>query len=501
MAHPHEPHIAARATTITARRPFRKFMIRLLFCDFSCACPWITHGRHKNVTGPRPFDPGAVLQSAGTPMAALKVTLLGTFEARLDSGAAVRLRRRKAQALLAYLALHPGKMQARGKLGALLWGDVTEKRARHSLRQALVTLRKALRRSRATCLAEEEDAVGVVPDAVEVDVATFDALVSDGSPEALARAVELYRGDLLEGIAVDEAPFEEWLREERDRLREVAVEAFGKLLGHLTRIGADDRAVPVAVRLLARDRTQEAVHRTLMRLYARQRRRGAALRQYQICVGVLQRELGVEPEPATRQLYPEILPHPPPLQTTPEPLTEGDSPPFAASRRRPFTMATDTPLIGRDEELARLRALLVDAASGHGRVVALVGEAGVGKTRLAAELTAAVPEVNGRVLIGRGHESEQILPFGPWVDALAAGRELVNGTWLTTLPRALRRELGRLLPELGPGDDESTAPPDYLKLFEGVEALLGHMADRRPTVLILEDLHWADEMSVRLLAF
>src|SRR5262249_49861218 len=160
----------------------------------------------------------------------------------------------------------------------------------------------------------------------------------------------------------------------------------------------------------------------LMRLYARQGRRGAALKQYQVCVGVLQRELGVEPEPATRQLYQEILRRRPPLETTAEPMTEGDSLPFAASRRRPLTMAADTPLMGRDEELARLRGLLADAEGGLGRLVALVGEAGVGKTRLVAELTAAVSEVSGWVLIGRGHESEQILPFGPWVDALAAGR-------------------------------------------------------------------------------
>ena len=109
--------------------------------------------------------------------------------------------------------------------------------------------------------------------------------------------------------------------------------------------------------------------------------------------------------------------------------------------------------------------------------------------------------MSARVLIGRCHESEQILPFGPWVDALRTGQVPDARSWLATLPLAIRRELRRLIPELGSEDGESAAPPDYLQLFEGVGLLLGHVADRQPTVLILEDLHWADEMSLRLLAF
>jgi hypothetical protein len=106
-----------------------------------------------------------------------------------------------------------------------------------------------------------------------------------------------------------------------------------------------------------------------------------------------------------------------------------------------------------------------------------------------------------RYVAGRSHESEQILPFGPWVDALRAGQVVEDRRWFATLPLAIRRELGRLLPELGSEDGESAGPPDYLQLFEGVGLLLGHVVEGQPTVLILEDLHWGDEMSVRLLAF
>ena len=118
-------------------------------------------------------------------MAALRLALLGTFEARLDAGSAVSFGRKKAEALLAYLALHPGQMQPRDKLATLLWGDASDERARHSLRQALVTLRQALPRAAAASLMEEGDTVGVNPAAVDVDVALFERLTAEGTPEAL----------------------------------------------------------------------------------------------------------------------------------------------------------------------------------------------------------------------------------------------------------------------------------------------------------------------------
>ena len=123
------------------------------------------------------------------------------------------------------------------------------------------------------------------------------------SPAGLARAASLYQGDLLAGLAVAEPPFEEWLLAERERLRELALEALARLLAHHRAEGRPEAAVQTAVQLAALDPLQEAVHRTLMRLYVELGRRGAALRQYQHCVTVLRRELGVEPEEETKQLY------------------------------------------------------------------------------------------------------------------------------------------------------------------------------------------------------
>jgi DNA-binding SARP family transcriptional activator len=433
-------------------------------------------------------------------MASLRLTLLGGFEARLATGEAIGLPTKKAQALLAYLAVPPGEAHQREKLAALLWGNTSDGRARDGLRHALGALRKAIHGVTPPALLAEGQTLALNASVVDVDVTRFQHCVAEGTPRALEQAADLYGGDLLLGSAVSEPLFDEWLAAERERLREMALAALARLLANQTNGGATEQAIQTAIRLLGLDPLQETVHRALMRLYARQGRRGAALKQYQICVAVLQRELGVEPEPATRELYQEVLRRRPVLEGIPD-MPSRALPRYTALRRRPRPFATDTPLIGRGQEMAWLRALLADAADGHGEVAVVVGDAGVGKTRLVAELAAQVPEVSGQVLIGRSHESEQILPFGPWVDAMADVRQLVDVTWLETLPRAIRRELGRLLSELGPTDDESAALPDYLKLFEGVEFLLGHLADRRPTLLILEDLHWADEMSVRLLAF
>lgn len=219
-------------------------------------------------------------------MAALTLTLFGGFQARLGSGQALDLPTKKAQALLAYLALRPGQAHPRDKLAALLWGDSDDARARDSLRHTLAALRKTLPGGTPQILVAEGQSLALNPALVEVDVAAFEQAVATGTPETLEQAAGLYRGDLLEGVSVSEPSFEEWLLAERERLRELALEALAKLLAHQTRADSTERAIQTAVRLLALDPLQEVVQRALMRLYARQGRRAAALRQYQICVGV-----------------------------------------------------------------------------------------------------------------------------------------------------------------------------------------------------------------------
>src|SRR6266545_439683 len=213
-------------------------------------------------------------------MVALRLTLLGGFDARLAAGDAVNLPAKKAQALLAYLGLRPGQTHQRDKLAALLWGQWSDEHARDGLRHALAALRKALPDAQPPSLRAEGQTLALNAAVVEVDVATFERRMAEGTLQALEQAVALYRGDLLLGFTVSEPLFEEWLVAERERLREIALEALARLLAHQLKSGGDRAGHPEAVRLIGLDPLQEAVHRALMRLYARQGRRGAGLRQY-----------------------------------------------------------------------------------------------------------------------------------------------------------------------------------------------------------------------------
>ena len=409
---------------------------------------------------------------------------------------------RKTKALLAFLALPPGRSHPREKLASLLWGGMREAQARRGLRQSLFTLRKAVGGEPPALLIDGET-VALNPSAVDVDVAEFERQVAEGTPAALDRAAALYRGELLEGLALQEAPFEEWLLAERDRLRELALEALAKLLHHQRTTGATSAALQTALRLLALDASQEPVHRAVMRLYVQMGRRASALRQYQICIGILQRELSVEPETTTKQLYQEILrQRPSHAAMSVEILSTATGVPPEAPGPPDDTLPRELPLVGREAEIRRLREALHRAWEGHGQVVAVIGEAGVGKSRLLAEVAAEAMAHGGRVLVGRCYEAEQILPFASWVDAFRTGHVDRDTEALEGLNPPWRTELARLLPELAvPGHGPPQGPVDYRQLFESVAQLVRQLVLRRPVMLILEDLHWGDEMSLRLLAF
>jgi DNA-binding SARP family transcriptional activator len=399
---------------------------------------------------------------------------------------------RKAQGLLAYLALRAGRPHPREHLMALLWGDTRDKQARQSLRQTLVRLRRALAFGRQGTVVVQGDSVSLDPATVDVDVVQFERLVRRGTPEALERALVLYRGPLLDGLRVDETAFQEWLDAERARLHELALDALRRSMDRHARAGRVEPAIQAAVRLIALDPLQEDAHRALMRLYVRQGRRPAALRQYQACVAVQQKELGVEPEPETKALYREILQRPAPAGRKAAAGAPAAGPP------RPVLTPADAPLVGREPELTSLHRCLQAAFTGRGGVVLVRGEAGIGKSRLVEQLAADATGRGVRTLLGRSYESEQILPFRPWMDALRAGRALAQ------LPEGgpVRSGLARLFPELtGEGAPPSITGESHLRLFESVDRLIQDLARDAPVVVIIEDLHWADEMTLRLFAF
>src|SRR5262245_3861862 len=289
---------------------------------------------------------------------------------------------KKTQALLAYLALPLGQSHPREKLATLLWGDMQHAQARGNLRNALSRIKKILPRAVRASLVIDGASVSLDPSAVDVDVARFERLVADGSADALGQVSALYRGGLLAGLVLAERPFEEWLAAERERLHELAIQSLAHLFAYQQQADAHEPAVQTGLRLLALDPLQEPVHRAVMRLYARLGRREAALRQYQLCVDALKRELGAPSEAETTQLYQQILKTRSVLPRRPEESspTNGATVPSAATPSTNLP-ASSSELIDREAETRDV----VDLMTRH-RLVTLTGAGGIGKTRLGVEV-------------------------------------------------------------------------------------------------------------------
>ena len=238
-------------------------------------------------------------------MPEFRLTLLGAFA--FSGGAPCMVPSRKGQALLALLAIPPGRTHRRDKLATMLWSGLSDEAARQNLRQCLTALRKGCQNGAAIPLIAEGDVLRLDAAQVIVDVGEFEDAMRGRDPAALARAFTLYRGELLEGLNFDECPFEEWLIGERRRLNALAIEGLNQLLRHQQWHGEREAAMQTALRLLTIDPLQEGVHRSLMRLYHEIGNTAQALRQYVACEKVLRRELGVEPEDATNELRRVIL--------------------------------------------------------------------------------------------------------------------------------------------------------------------------------------------------
>jgi TolB-like protein/Tfp pilus assembly protein PilF len=235
-------------------------------------------------------------------MLRLRLKVLGGFEARIGPGEPLDIATRKTRALLAYLALPPGRVHARDKLTGLLWSDRGDEQARNSLRQALTELGRILAGIEPSPLVKGRDNLSLDREGVEVDAMLFERLAASPDAGDLRRAAAMYAGDLLDGFGVRDPAFEEWLRDERQRYRELAIATLKKLVTCQT--GAN--ALAVAQRLLAMAPLQEEVHRTVMRLHAEAGDIAAALRQYGTCCATLKRELDITPSPETEALHRRI---------------------------------------------------------------------------------------------------------------------------------------------------------------------------------------------------
>src|ERR1700722_17496941 len=234
---------------------------------------------------------------------AIQIKALGQLAIHDPSGRELRLPTRKSRALLAYLALHPGKHFARAHLAGLLWVDQPDVQARQSLRQALSTLRAV---AGPDVIGADADLVHCRSEAVASDVQQFETLCGRGTLDAAEKANALYGGELLENHDCGQSGFDDWLSGERERLREIARHNLGRIL--LRRSSDPDlaRAIATANSLTRLDPFDESVHRTLMRLYARQGRVPRAIRHFHRFSVFLRDELGISPDDATIALYGEL---------------------------------------------------------------------------------------------------------------------------------------------------------------------------------------------------
>lgn len=236
----------------------------------------------------------------------IAIRLLGRLRLRAPSGEDIALQGPKVQALLAYLATQAGRPEHRDRLATLLWADRGQDQARHSLRQAILTLRRVLGSAAGDVFATDGPYVALDPARVATDLEQVEALCRAGEADALREAPGLLGGEFLEGLAVASEPFVEWLAAERARLRALSAEVLLRLARRLSEAGEPESAIAAARRALEVDAALEEGHLLLMDLLRRAGQRTAALRQYQVCIAALEREVGAEPAAATRRLAEEI---------------------------------------------------------------------------------------------------------------------------------------------------------------------------------------------------
>ena len=345
---------------------------------------------------------------------------------------------------------------------ALLWPEYDDEHARAALRRTLSTLRAALD---APHLVIDRDTVSLVPGAgLWVDVAEFRARLAacrtHGHAAAdvchaclapLTEAAALYRDDFLAGFTLrDSAEFDDWQFMQAETLRGELVEALEKLARGQSARGDFAGALVSARRWLALDPLREEAHRQVMRLYAWADQRNAALHQYRECVRILEQELGVAPLAETTELYEAVKGNrlsPPTdlidleksVRSQPGPDTDLIGP------QKPVRLL---PLVGRGAELMTL-IRVYERHGADGYFIALEGEAGIGKTRLAEEFLARVRAHGATIITVRCYEGEANVAYGPVSDGLrGALAQSACADRLDALPAHWLAEAARLLPEL-----------------------------------------------------
>ena len=425
----------------------------------------------------------------------LHVTLLGEQAITDDVTGSVRTRSSRTVALVAFLAVHAGSPQARQRIAGLFWPDSTDAQALTNLRRELHNLRHVLGDEPALVVTSR-DLCWRDSETTRVDMRIFDierkaalAAAAAGDSEGIlvhaARAIAQYRGELLPGM------YDDWLLDARAELERQCVDLCDLLCETRARRGDLTGAVDAARRRIQLQPLEEAGHRTLMLLQADLGDRAGAVSTYHHCASVLERELGVVPDPATRQALQRLMAHVDPAGTRP-PATG------PAVGRSGFAAAR---LVGRSAELGLLQDLWRAAAAGRPGFALVCGGAGVGKSRLVAEI-ADLARLQGAVVASAqcfGTSGRLALaPVADWV------RNPAVQSATATLDPAWRAEVDRLVPSGGRGQRMagSRAMADAWqrhRFFEGLARAL--LAVGRPMLLVLDNMQWCDQETLAFLTF
>ncbi len=435
-------------------------------------------------------------------MSKIRIRLLGGFEVWAGDRQIGSFESQKVRALLAYLACHRQRMFSRDHLSGLLWPEREPEAARHALRQAVYNLRSKLGDDGDALVRTGQGEIGLAPDAdVWLDLEAFEEALRAGGggeqadPHHLSAAVQLYRGELLAGFFVKECPeFEDWLVAEQTRLREAAVEGLRRLIENYRRRGEYRFGVHYARRLVSIEPLSEEAHRELLRLFALAGQRNRALAHYEELVNLLREELGVDPLPETKALYESVL-----LKAV-----EAES---ASQSEEPIGPLI--PLAGRGGGYEQLREGWNRALEGAPYFSLLLGEGGVGKTRLIKSfMDASTSTRRANVLKGRCYEMAPLVPYQPILEILRSAfseeNELAEQAQATASGEILE-DLGRLVPELWPDLPPSaplTGVEGRRRLFRSITHFLeGLCRDGDPLILFLDDLHLADRDTIDLLLY
>lgn len=455
--------------------------------------------------------------------------VLGPLEVVRD-GTPVHVGPLKQRALLILLLVRANRVVPMDRLIDELWAGRPPAQATITLQSYVSSLRRTLEPGRSAGVASTllvwrspGYLLRVEPD--ELDTIRFERLVQEGraalggdpvrAVALLTQALGLWRGDALSDVAT-----EGFALGEIARLTELHLSATEDRIEAGLALGWHGELAAVLEPLVAANPLRERLRGQLMLALYRYGRQADALRSYREGRSAMVEDLGIEPSPALQRLEEEILRQSPSLDwrlgsaapglalaaPQPEPgHMERSAAPGAAVA--PAGRDAPSALVGRDTEMAVLEQALAAASVRQGRLVLVAGEPGIGKTRLAEEFAVLAGTRGAEVRWGGCYELEGAPAFWPWVQIVRGLAEDLDDERLGSALGSGAAHVVQVVPELGERVVASS-PPALLhdegtrfRVYEAITQLLTRVASGRTLVVVLDDLHWADVPSLRLLAY